>query len=46
MICQQCSNAADQQAPASEHCNTKPGPGAPCDCAHRTSGFDSVIRGE
>jgi hypothetical protein len=39
MICRQCGDAADRQAPASEHCDTQPGPGAACDCAHRTDDY-------
>ncbi|MDX2702180.1 hypothetical protein PV350_04875 [Streptomyces sp. PA03-6a] len=39
MICQPCRDAADLRAPASEHCGGAPGPGAPCDCQHRTDRY-------
>lgn len=39
MICAQCSQAADQHAPRDQHCDTTPGPGAACDCAHRVERY-------
>lgn len=39
MICSKCGEAADCQAPASEHCDAKQGPGAACDCQHRTDDY-------
>jgi hypothetical protein len=39
MICQPCRDAADQQAPADQHCGRTPGPGVPCDCQHRTDRY-------
>lgn len=39
MICQPCRDAADTHAPADQHCTSTGGPGAPCDCAHRTDRY-------
>ncbi|SEO83277.1 hypothetical protein [Actinacidiphila rubida] len=39
MICLTCRIAADAQAPADQHCDTVPGPGAACDCQHRTDRY-------
>lgn len=36
MICQPCAAAADARAPRSQHCTSEGGPGAACDCQHRT----------
>jgi len=36
MVCSQCAQAADQHLPADQHCDSTGGPGAACDCAHRT----------
>lgn len=39
MICTRCARAADQRAPRDQHCDSPGGPGAPCDCAHRTDRY-------
>lgn len=39
MICARCKDAADRHAPADQHCDSPGGPGAPCDCAHRTDRY-------
>jgi hypothetical protein len=39
VICHICAAAADRRAPAAEHCTSTGGPGAACDCAHRTDRY-------
>lgn len=39
MICSTCATAADAHAPAGQHCDATGGPGARCDCAHRTDRY-------
>lgn len=39
MICPRCRDAADHNQPRTAHCNTDGGPGAPCDCQHRTDRY-------
>jgi hypothetical protein len=39
VICLPCRTAADARAPRDQHCNTVPGPGAACDCQHRTDRY-------
>jgi hypothetical protein len=42
MICARCQDAADRRAPADQHCDCPGGPGAPCDCQHRTDRYRPV----
>lgn len=39
MICLPCRTAADAHAPADQHCDAQPGPGAACDCQHRVDRY-------
>ena len=45
MICRTCATAADARAPRDQHCTSVGGPGAACDCAHRTARY-RTDRGE
>lgn len=46
MVCGKCAHAADNRLPASEHCDATGGPGARCDCAHRTDLYRTEPAGE
>lgn len=39
MICPRCRHAADNALPRTAHCDTTGGPGARCDCQHRTERY-------
>lgn len=39
MICPRCRDAADNALPRTAHCDADGGPGARCDCQHRTDRY-------
>lgn len=44
MICAQCANAADNRLDPDAHCDVQGGPGACCDCQHRTDHYGEPNR--
>jgi hypothetical protein len=39
VICPRCAAAADRRMPTDQHCTSQGGPGASCDCQHRTDRY-------
>ncbi len=44
MVCDTCARAADQRAGRDQHCDSKGGPGARCDCQHRVDQYGAITK--